>query len=69
MAANEITFSPVRNLWGYNMGSFYPYGNTTAVNVLEYFLGTPEIVINVGLIKLSTFSIFFSFETLLLYFV
>jgi hypothetical protein len=47
---NGIAFSPVRNLWGYNFGSFYPYGNTTAVNVLEYFLGTPEIVTNVSVI-------------------
>lgn len=55
---NGIAFSPVRNLWGYNFGSFYPYGNTTAVNVLEYFLGTPEIVTNVSVIWHCIFCFF-----------
>ena len=62
MAANlhnlGITCSPARDIFEVPFLAFRPYGSSTATNVLEHFLGTPEVITNVNTI----FNILFVFE-------
>lgn len=43
-------YSPLLRLWVNEEAEyvFTPFGGTTAGNILDYFLGTPDIVTNVG---------------------
>lgn len=42
-----ITCSPSRNVFSVYQSPFQPFGGSTAKNILESFLGTPEIVTSV----------------------
>ena len=45
----DTTRSPTLMMWNSEISTaFAPFGGTTADNVLEYFLGTPEIETNVS---------------------